>query len=94
MWLQGGGWPEPTPEQEEPGGATQAIRSTMTAPSTPRQKTAIRPPDSSDSLICVRMRLACSPMSRNTVFSSRNWMVAQLMRSLIRDCPLWMKGDL
>ena len=28
------------------------------------------------------------------MFSSRNWMVAQLTRSLSRDCPVWITGDL
>ena len=41
-----------------------------------------------------RIQRAWRPMSRKTVFSSRNAMVRQLMRSAIRDWAVWMTGAL
>ena len=37
---------------------------------------------------------ACSPMSRNTPLSSRNWMLRQLSRSAMRDWAVCRIGAL
>ena len=50
--------------------------------------------DRSDSATPSRMLRTCSPISRNTLFSSRNWMVSQLIRSFSRDVASWMIGAL
>ena len=73
---------------------TQTSRSTITPTSTATTKSAIRPPDSVEVDSASMIRRACRPISRKTVFSSMNWIVAQLTRSASRDCPLWITGDL
>ena len=73
--------------------ATQASRITITPTSTATQKTVIRAPDTSEADSAASSRLVCRPMSRKTVFSSRNWMVCQLTRSASRDRPDWITGD-
>jgi hypothetical protein len=40
------------------------------------------------------MPRTCMPIRKNTAFSSRNWMVAQLVRSNTRDVADWMTGAL
>ena len=57
---------------------------------TAAQNPAIRSPASSDLELASMIPRACRPMSKNTVFSSRNWMVAQFTRSLSRD---WTRLD-
>ena len=42
----------------------------------------------------MKIRRAWSPISKKTAFSSRNWAVAQLTRSLSRERPDWKLGDL
>ena len=55
---------------------------------------AIVPPDSGLSDRSSRIHRVCRPISRKTVFSSRNWNVRQLVRSEIRDAADWMIGAL
>ena len=74
--------------------ATQASRRTITVTSTAAQNPMIAHGDRPESPTAVKMRRACRPISRNTAFSSRNWMVAQLTRSLSRERPDWKLGDL
>ena len=73
---------------------THASRITMTPTRTASTNTVIRVPVSSEFCTSVRIRWACSPISRKTVFSSRNWIVVQFTRSLSRDWPDWISGDL
>ena len=67
---------------------------TITPTKTAVQNAAIRSPESSESDIARTMRRTSSPIRKNTVFSRSSWIVAQLTRSLSRDWPVWMIGDL
>ncbi len=66
-------------------GKTHTRRSSTTARNVARQIHATRPGPSPLSAASVRIRLACSPISKKTAFSSRKEMVRQFSRSAIRD---------
>ena len=67
---------------------------TITPTKTAAQNAAIRSPESSESDDRADDARTSSPIRKNTVFSSSSWIVAQLTRSLSRDCPVWITGDL
>ena len=66
----------------------------MTARSAPRQNDGDGRGDRSELLTPSRIVRTCSPMSRKTVFSSRNWIVSQLIRSFSLEVASWMTGAL
>jgi len=73
---------------------THASRITMTPPRTAAQKPAICSAESSECELASIILRAWRPIIKKTVFSSRNSIVAQFTRSLRRDCPDWITGDL
>ena len=73
---------------------TQTIRSTITPTSTAAQISSTRPTGSSPASTSAMIQRACRPISRNTVLSSRNAMLDQLVRSAIRDCAVCRIGAL
>ena len=70
------------------------MRSTITPTSTAAQMTSTCPSDSSPPTTPAMIQRACSPISRNTVLSSRNAMLDQFIRSAIRDCAVCRMGAL
>lgn len=72
---------------------TKTVRASTVASSTPRQTAAARTAPMSVPATPASSEGSCSPMSRNTAFSSRNAMVCQLVASAIRDAPLCSAGE-
>jgi hypothetical protein len=75
-------------------GNSQIGRNSTVARKTPIVATAIVMAESGLSERSSRIHRVCRPISRKTVFSSRNWKVRQLVRSDIRDAADWMIGAL
>ena len=73
---------------------SQIGRSSTTAANTAIVDAAISQAGSGLSRQSSRIHRVCRPISRKTVFSSRNWNVRQLVRSDIRDLADWMIGAL
>ena len=66
----------------------------MQAASVAAQSPTIRPAPRSLSAAPSTIHHACRPISRKTVFSSRNAIIRQLRRSAIRDCGDWIRWRL
>ena len=71
------------------GRSTTTVRNTATATRIARGRPERGVDDALRRCVCV-----CRPMTRKTAFSSRYWIVVQLIRSASRDGAVWISGAL